>query len=71
LTKDGSVQGESPLDENKMMTAEECAKHIYVATLKRKKIMVLTKQGVFFNKWFPALADKLVYNAMAKEGDPC
>src|SRR5687768_15908987 len=37
LTKDGSAQGESPRDEDKMMTAEECAKHIYNATIKRKR----------------------------------
>jgi dehydrogenase/reductase SDR family member 7B len=70
LTKDGSVQGESPRDENKMMTAEECAAHIYSATLKRKSFLILTTQGklaIWINKLFPALADKLVYKAMAKE----
>jgi dehydrogenase/reductase SDR family protein 7B len=70
LMKDGSVQGESPREETKMMTAEECAKHIYNATVRRKKILVLTAQGkltVFLNKWFPSLTDKLVYNALAKE----
>src|SRR5260221_8135655 len=35
LTKDGSAQGESPRDEEKMMTAEECALHIYIAPVKR------------------------------------
>jgi dehydrogenase/reductase SDR family protein 7B len=72
LTKDGSVQGESPRDENKMMTAEECAAHIYKATLKRKNFLILTAQGklvVWINKWFPSLADKLVYKAMASEPD--
>src|SRR6185369_5090543 len=70
LTKDGSVQGESPRDEDKMMTAEECASHIYRATLKRKNFLILTTQGrlaVWLNKLFPALADKMVYNVMAKE----
>jgi short-subunit dehydrogenase len=70
LTKDGSVQGESPRDEDKMMTAEECATHIYKATLKRKNFLILTTQGklaVWLNKLFPSLADKLVYKAMAKE----
>ena len=70
LTKDGSVQGESPRDENKMMTAEECAAHIYKATLKRKNFLILTIQGklaVWVNKLFPSFADKLVYRAMAKE----
>lgn len=70
LTKDGTVQGKSPREEGKMMTAEECASHIYNAVVKRKKILVLTTQGkltVFLNKWLPSLTDKLVYNAMAKE----
>ena len=70
LTKDGSVQGESPREEDKMMTADECAGHIYHATLKRKNFLILTTQGklaVWINKLFPSLADKLVYNAMAKE----
>jgi len=70
LTKDGSVQGESPRDENKMMTAEECATHIYNSTLKRKNFLILTSQGklaVWLNKWFPSLADKMVYNVMANE----
>lgn len=72
LTKDGQAQGDSPRDEEKMMTAEECARHIYKATVRRKKILILTAQGkftVFFNKWFPGLTDRLVYNVMAKEAN--
>lgn len=72
LTKDGSLQGDSPRDETKMMTAEECAVHIYNATIKRKKILVLTAQGkltVFLNKWLPGLTDKLVYNVFAREAN--
>jgi short-subunit dehydrogenase len=70
LTKDGSIQGESPRDENSMMTAKECGAYIYDAVQKRKKFLVLTTQGklaVWINKLFPSLADKLVYKAMAKE----
>jgi short-subunit dehydrogenase len=72
LTKDGSSQGESPRDESAMMSAEECAKHIYNATLKRKRTLILTTQGklaVFLNKWIPSFADKMVYNVMAKEAN--
>jgi dehydrogenase/reductase SDR family member 7B len=72
LTKDGSVQGESPRKEEEMMTAEECADHIYTATVKRKRSLILTAQGkmaVFLNKWLPGLADKMVYNVMAKEAN--
>lgn len=72
LTKDGSIQGESPRNEDNMMTAEDCALHIYRATVRRKKILILTTLGkftLFMNKWFPGLVDKLVYNVMAKETD--
>jgi len=70
LTKDGSVQGESPREEQEMMSAEECAIHIYKATVNRKKILVLTGQGkltVFLNKRFPGWMDWLVYHELAKE----
>lgn len=70
LTKDGSSQGESPRAEEKMMTAEECAQHIYHATVKRKNTLILTTQGklaVWLNKLLPRIADKMVYNVMAKE----
>jgi len=72
LTKDGTSQGESPRNEQKMMSAEECAHHIYKATVNRKNILILTAQGkftVFLNKWLPKLTDRLVYNVMAKEAN--
>jgi len=72
LTKDGTLQGESPRNEGKMMSAEECAQHIYNATRDKKRTLILTAQGrlaVFLNKWFPAIADKMVYNLMAKEAN--
>lgn len=70
LTRTGEAQGESPRNEQKMMTAEECAAHIFKATLRRKRTLILTTQGklaVFLNKWLPAVADRMVYNVMAKE----
>ena len=72
LTKDGTAQGESPRDESKEMSAEQCALLIYRATRKRKKHLVLTTQGklvVWMNKFFPGFMDKMVYNALAKEPD--
>ncbi|MCG3164440.1 MAG: putative oxidoreductase [Bacteroidia bacterium] len=72
LVADGSAQGESPRDEEKMMSAEEVAEEIVKAVEKRKRTIVLTGQGklaVWMNKFFPALTDKLVFNAVAKEGD--
>jgi len=74
LTADGSIQGDTPRDENKMMTAEEVASHIFTAIKKRKRDIVLTTQGklaVFLNKWMPARMDKIVFNVFAKEpGSP-
>lgn len=70
LGKDGSQQGESPRDESEMMSAEEVAKHIKKAIIKRKRSLILTKQGkmtVLLNKFFPEFMDKMVYNHMAKE----
>jgi short-subunit dehydrogenase len=72
LTKDGTSQGESPRNEDTMMSAEECAVHIYRATVKRKRTLILTTQGklaVFFNKWLPSFTDKMVYREMAKESE--
>ncbi|MBT1701079.1 SDR family oxidoreductase [Fulvivirgaceae bacterium PWU4] len=72
LTKNGTAQGESPRNEEKMMSAEECARHIYNATRSRKRTLILTTQGklaVFLNKWLPGFADKMVYNVMAKEAN--
>ncbi len=70
LTKDGSPQGESPRAEEKMMTSEECAMHIYNAVVRRKKYLTLTFQGkltVFLNKWAPGVMDRIVYITMARE----
>ncbi len=72
LVADGSSQGDSPRDEGKMMTAEEVAEEIVSAVEKRKRTIVLTAQGklaVWMNKFFPSLTDKLVFNAVAKEGE--
>ena len=68
----GSAQGETPLDESKLMSPEECAGLILDAVEKRKRTIVMTGQGkltVLINKLFPGLADKLVYNHFLKEPD--
>ena len=70
LTADGSVQGESPRDEDKMMTAEAVAVHIANAIEKRKREIILTGMGkltVWLNKRFPKMMDKMTYGHMAKE----
>lgn len=70
LSKNGTMQGESPLKEEKLMTSEEVAKQIFKAIIKRKDRIIMTTQGklvVLLNKFFPKLIDKMVYNHMAKE----
>lgn len=70
LTSNGLPQGESPRKEEKMMTAEEVAYHIYRAIDKRKKYLVLTTEGrvmSILNKIIPGRMDSLIYKNMAKE----
>jgi short-subunit dehydrogenase len=72
LLANGQLQGESPREEEQMMSAEEVAHYILKATLQRKRDLILTGQGklvVFLNKWIPGLMDTMVYNHMAKEKD--
>jgi short-subunit dehydrogenase len=72
LAADGSSQGETPRDEQKMMQPEEVAKAIVSAVIKRKDRITLTANGkltVFLNKFFPKFVDELVYNHMSKEPD--
>lgn len=71
LNESGEAQGESPMDEDKMMSSEECADRIMNAIEKRKRTEVMTFQGkqtVFMNKFFPKMADKLVKKFFYKEG---
>jgi short-subunit dehydrogenase len=72
LSANGAGQGETPLDENKLMSAEECAGKIINGIAKRKRTIVMTTQGkltVWLNKLWPSLADKLVFKHFAREAD--
>lgn len=71
LTEAGEPQGESPMNEGKMMSAEECATHILHAIERKKRTLVLSftgKSAVFMNKFFPALTDRLVHKFFFKKG---
>lgn len=74
LTADGSAQGATPLKEDKLMSAEECAKHLAKAIYKRRRQAILTPIGkatVWMQKRFPALLDKLTYWYVGREaGSP-
>jgi short-subunit dehydrogenase len=72
LNKDGASQGETPMDESKMMPASVCADHILKAIRKKKRTLVLTftgKRTVFMQKFFPKLGDKLVHKFFFKKGE--
>jgi short-subunit dehydrogenase len=72
LAKDGSHQGETHMEEDKLMTAEEVARRIAEGVEKRSRTLIMTRQGrlaVLFSKFMPGLLDKLVYKTFAKEKD--
>jgi short-subunit dehydrogenase len=71
LNDKGQQQGESPMNENNMMSAEECSRHILNAIRKKRRSLVMTftgKETVFMQKFFPGLADKFVRKFYFKEG---
>ena len=72
LTADGSAQGETPLDEGKLMSAEDCARHLARALRKRKSECILTTLGkatVIAHRLFPRLTDKMTYKFIAREAN--
>lgn len=73
LSKDGAAHGETSMEEGKMMSAEEVAARISDGILKRKRTLIMTRQGklaVWMNKLFPAFTDKKVFELFAKEKNP-
>lgn len=70
LSKDGTIQAESPRNESQMMSAEEVAENVYKSVLHRQNSLVLTINGkltVFLNKFFPNLVNRLIFNHLKKE----
>ena len=71
LNEKANAHGESPMDEQSLMTSEECAQHILNAIVKRKRTLVLTftgKRTVFMNKFFARWTDRLTRNFFYKNG---
>ena len=63
---------ETPLNENKLMSAEKCASIILKGIEKRKRTIIMSTQGkltVWINKFFPSFVDKQVYTHFANEPD--
>jgi short-subunit dehydrogenase len=72
LNGKGEQQGESPRDENSMMTSERVAKLIIRAIKIRRRNLVITFEGKFLRqiKWVvPGLIDKMIYRSMSREPD--
>ena len=70
LTADGSAQGETPLDEGKLMSAEQCALKLSQALEKRRTHVALTLLGkatIWMHRLFPGLTDRLTYSYIARE----
>jgi len=70
LDKNGTQQGESTLEEDKMMTADEVAQIIVKGVEDRARTLIMTGQGkltVFLNKFLPGFLDKMVYKTIARE----
>lgn len=70
LAADGTPQGESTLEEDKMMTSDQAAAIIADGIENRDRTLTMTGQGkllVFLNKFVPGLVDKMVYKTIAKE----
>ena len=74
LTADGSPQGDTPLEEGKLMSAEEVAARLAKALRRRRSEVILTALGkvtVLAHRLFPRLTDRLTYSYIAREaGSP-
>lgn len=72
LTADGTVQGATPRNEAKMMTAERVA-HLVARGIKRRKRLCLMewegRMTHLLKKFFPGLVDRLFYMVMSHEPD--
>lgn len=72
LTADGTSQGETPRNEDKMMTAEQVARIVMRGIKRRKRLCLMEYEGRlthFIKKFSPALLDRLFYMVMAREPD--
>ena len=70
LVADGSAQGESPRNENKMMSPEELARRIVRGIQKNKRQFATSYEGWFtpiVSLFFPQVVDKIYYNHMKRE----
>lgn len=70
LTANGEPQGDSPLKENGLMSAETVAKAILKGVVKRKRNIILSFEGKFsvlLQRVIPKSLDRIFYTYMARE----
>ena len=73
LTSEGKQQGETPRDENKMMSAEDCALRIFKAVKRRQRKIIITFWGgkaiVLVAKLWAYFIDQVIYQVFSNEPD--
>jgi len=72
LTADGSAQGETPLDESRLMSAEKVAYKLAKALYRRRSQVTLTfigKLTILAHRTFPRFTDRMTYRYIAREAD--
>lgn len=73
LTSDGGQQGETPRNENKMMSPERCASIIYRTVKRRQRKIIITfwqgKVTVLVAKLWAWVIDQVLYKVFASEPD--
>ena len=72
LVADGSAQGNTPLEEGKLMSAEECARHLAKALSRRRSVVTLTTLGritAACRTLIPSIDDRITYKYIAREKD--
>jgi len=73
LTSDGSQQGKTPRNENKMMSAEKCASIMYRAIKHRRRKMIISfwdgKVVVLVAKLWAWVIDQVMYYVFKNEPD--
>lgn len=70
LGPDGNKQGESPRDENHMMSPDKVASIISRGIAKRRRLIIITMEGkvtVLLRRIVPKYIDRLTYRIFAKE----
>lgn len=73
LVANGSQQGHTPRNENRMMSAEDCANRIYKAIKRRQRKIIISlfdgKMVVLIAKLWAWIIDQILYRVFANEPD--